>query len=191
MEAGSRLILEHWMFCFSGQNPLHVLGQYGKENAAAIFELFMECMPNYPVDQLDSNGNTGEVISCNLRQTLSPENASFGFKLVFCFCLQFFFWVISLVMEDFAVPLFVPGLLLVLSIKKAFPYSMHLLPPNSFCLSCLVSWYAYVFILIKLSIHSKIIFCSQFCICTSYCQMLSNFFYALIDCLLIIYRYAE
>lgn len=41
-----------------GQNPLHVLGQYGKENAAAIFDLFMECMPNYPVDQLDSNGNT-------------------------------------------------------------------------------------------------------------------------------------
>lgn len=170
-------------FCFSGQNPLHVLGQYGKENAAAIFDLFMECMPNYPVDQLDSNGNTGEVISYSLQQTLPPENESFEFKLV-CFCLQFFFWVISLVMEDFAVPLFVPGLVLVLSIKKAFPYSMHLLPPNSFCLSCLVSWYACVCILVKFSIHSSIIFCLWFYICSSHCQILSNFIYALIDCLL-------
>lgn len=44
---------------FRGQNPLHVLGQYGKENAAAIFDLFLECMPNYPVDQVDANGSTG------------------------------------------------------------------------------------------------------------------------------------
>ena len=44
-----------------GQNPLHVLGQYGKENAAAIFDLFMECMPKYPLNLPDVNGNTGTV----------------------------------------------------------------------------------------------------------------------------------
>ena len=42
-----------------GQNPLHVLGQYGKENSGAVFELFMECIPDYPIDQLDANGNSG------------------------------------------------------------------------------------------------------------------------------------
>ena len=58
----SKLFLWRKMFLFfSGQNPLHVLGQYGKENAAAIFELFMECMPNYPVDQVDANGSTGKA----------------------------------------------------------------------------------------------------------------------------------
>lgn len=38
---------------------MHVLGQYGKENAAAIFELFLECMPEYPLDKVDNEGNTG------------------------------------------------------------------------------------------------------------------------------------
>ncbi|KAK2174571.1 hypothetical protein NP493_794g01007 [Ridgeia piscesae] len=41
-----------------GQNPLHLLGQFSRENGAAIFELFLECMPNYPIDQPDINGNT-------------------------------------------------------------------------------------------------------------------------------------
>lgn len=39
---------------------MHVLGHYGKENAAAIFELFLECMPEYPLDKPDSEGNTGQ-----------------------------------------------------------------------------------------------------------------------------------
>jgi len=43
----------------SGQNVLHVLGQFGKENAAAIFDLILECRPQFPIDQLDANGNTG------------------------------------------------------------------------------------------------------------------------------------
>ena len=42
-----------------GQSPLHSLGQYGKENAAAIFDLFLECMPEYPLDKPDAEGNTG------------------------------------------------------------------------------------------------------------------------------------
>lgn len=43
----------------SGQSPLHILGQYGRENAATIFELFLECMPEYPLDKPDAEGNTG------------------------------------------------------------------------------------------------------------------------------------
>uniref|UniRef100_G3U2B7 Ankyrin repeat and FYVE domain containing 1 n=1 Tax=Loxodonta africana TaxID=9785 RepID=G3U2B7_LOXAF len=41
-----------------GQSPLHILGQYGKENAAAICDLFLECMPEYPLDKPDAEGNT-------------------------------------------------------------------------------------------------------------------------------------
>lgn len=46
-------------FNLRGQSPLHILGQYGKENAAAIFDLFLECMPEYPLDKPDAEGNTG------------------------------------------------------------------------------------------------------------------------------------
>uniref|UniRef100_A0A8C5GII6 BTB domain-containing protein n=2 Tax=Gouania willdenowi TaxID=441366 RepID=A0A8C5GII6_GOUWI len=45
-------------FNLRGQSPMHVLGHYGKENAAAIFELFLECMPEYPLDKADNEGNT-------------------------------------------------------------------------------------------------------------------------------------
>lgn len=45
--------------CFRGQNPLHVLSVYSRENAAAIFEVFRQTMPNYPVDALDAEENTG------------------------------------------------------------------------------------------------------------------------------------
>uniref|UniRef100_A0A3Q2D8V0 Ankyrin repeat and FYVE domain containing 1 n=1 Tax=Cyprinodon variegatus TaxID=28743 RepID=A0A3Q2D8V0_CYPVA len=44
-------------FNLRGQSPMHVLGHYGKENAAAIFELFLECMPEYPLDKPDGDGN--------------------------------------------------------------------------------------------------------------------------------------
>jgi len=37
---------------------LHLLGQFGKDNAAAIFDLILECRPQFPIDQLDANGNT-------------------------------------------------------------------------------------------------------------------------------------
>ena len=47
-----------------GMNAMHVLGQYGRENAAALFDLFMECMPEYLIDKPDQNGNTG--IAMNL-----------------------------------------------------------------------------------------------------------------------------
>ncbi|KAF7283620.1 hypothetical protein GWI33_023258 [Rhynchophorus ferrugineus] len=41
-----------------GRNPLHELCKYGKENAAAICELFLECMPEYPIDKQDVDGNS-------------------------------------------------------------------------------------------------------------------------------------
>ena len=42
-----------------GRNPLHVLARYSRDNAAAICELFLECMPEYPLDKPDLEGNTG------------------------------------------------------------------------------------------------------------------------------------
>ncbi|KAJ7308916.1 hypothetical protein JRQ81_008193 [Phrynocephalus forsythii] len=45
-------------FNLRGQSPMHILGQYGKDNAAAIFDLFLECMPEYPLDKPDAEGNT-------------------------------------------------------------------------------------------------------------------------------------
>ena len=44
---------------FRGQNPLHVVGQYGKDTAAAMFELFRDTMPDFPIDKPDNDGNTG------------------------------------------------------------------------------------------------------------------------------------
>ena len=52
-----------------GKNSLHILGHYGKENAAAIFELFMECMPDYPINKPDDNGNTGRQNDCKYKGT--------------------------------------------------------------------------------------------------------------------------
>ncbi|RLV95846.1 hypothetical protein DV515_00012785 [Chloebia gouldiae] len=45
-------------FNVRGQSPMHILGQYGKDNAAAICDLFLECMPEYPLDKPDAEGNT-------------------------------------------------------------------------------------------------------------------------------------
>ena len=56
-------------FCFyvcRGMNAMHVLGQYGRENAGALFDLFIECMPEYPIDKPDQNGNTGTSANCML-----------------------------------------------------------------------------------------------------------------------------
>uniref|UniRef100_A0A8C6X6D1 Ankyrin repeat and FYVE domain containing 1 n=1 Tax=Naja naja TaxID=35670 RepID=A0A8C6X6D1_NAJNA len=47
-----------------GQSPMHILGQYGKENAATIFDFFRECMPEYPLDKPDTDGNTGNANLC-------------------------------------------------------------------------------------------------------------------------------
>ncbi|XP_044260908.1 rabankyrin-5 [Tribolium madens] len=41
-----------------GRNPMHELCKYGKDNAAAICELFLECMPEYPINKTDIMGNS-------------------------------------------------------------------------------------------------------------------------------------
>ena len=41
---------------------MHVLAQYSKENAASIFEVFRQTMPNYPFDAYDVDENTGNVL---------------------------------------------------------------------------------------------------------------------------------
>lgn len=42
-----------------GRNPLHELSRCGRESlAASICELFLECMPNYPINHTDLMGNT-------------------------------------------------------------------------------------------------------------------------------------
>ena len=41
-----------------GRNPLHVLANFGKESSVEIFKLFIECMPSYPINRPDADGNT-------------------------------------------------------------------------------------------------------------------------------------
>lgn len=38
---------------------MHMMGQYGKDNAAAMFEMFRETMPEYPIDRPDNEGSSG------------------------------------------------------------------------------------------------------------------------------------
>ncbi|XP_077510441.1 rabankyrin-5 isoform X1 [Amblyomma americanum] len=66
-----------------GQNPLHVLCQHGKENAAAIFELFLECMPQYPINKPDIEGNSPLLLAYmqgngNLCRSLVRAGACLG-----------------------------------------------------------------------------------------------------------------
>lgn len=70
---------------------MHVLGHYGKENAAAIFELFLECMPEYPLDKPDNEGNTGTVAVLTI--IVVYNNGTLVMELtVTCIFLQFFSW---------------------------------------------------------------------------------------------------
>ena len=46
-----------------GRNPLHELARCGKDNAATICELFLECMSQYPVNNADLDGNTALLIA--------------------------------------------------------------------------------------------------------------------------------
>jgi hypothetical protein len=76
-----------------GRNPLHVLAWYSRDSAAAICDLFLECMPEYPLDKPDLEGNTGIVASIffvSLFYFTSPEyiffvqmlNLSFGLYMI-------------------------------------------------------------------------------------------------------------
>ncbi len=35
-----------------------MLAVFGKENSSAIFDLFLECMPEYPINKVDAEGNS-------------------------------------------------------------------------------------------------------------------------------------
>ncbi|XP_069684015.1 rabankyrin-5 [Periplaneta americana] len=66
-----------------GRNPLHVLARYSRDNAAAICELFIECMPEYPLDKPDLEGNTALLLAYmkgngNLCRTLVKAGACLG-----------------------------------------------------------------------------------------------------------------
>ncbi|CAH1099534.1 unnamed protein product [Psylliodes chrysocephalus] len=63
-----------------GRNPLHELCKYGKDNAAAICEFFLECMPNYPINTPDIMGNSPLLLAYmkgngNLCRVLVKANA--------------------------------------------------------------------------------------------------------------------
>ncbi|XP_055853313.1 rabankyrin-5 [Episyrphus balteatus] len=85
-------------FNMKGRNPLHELCRTGKDNtAAAICELFIECMPKYPINVPDMDGNTplllafmrGQAPLCKVlvknRACMGTENRDgvtiFNFKL--------------------------------------------------------------------------------------------------------------
>ncbi|KAJ9588899.1 hypothetical protein L9F63_017777 [Diploptera punctata] len=66
-----------------GRNPMHVLARYSRDNAAAICELFLECMPEYPLDKPDLEGNTALLLAYmkgngNLCRTLVKAGACLG-----------------------------------------------------------------------------------------------------------------
>jgi ankyrin repeat protein len=66
-----------------GQNPVHLLAQHGKENASAILEIFMKCMPEYPINTQDGEGNTALLLAykngnANLCRSLIRYGACLG-----------------------------------------------------------------------------------------------------------------
>ncbi|XP_044763640.1 rabankyrin-5 [Coccinella septempunctata] len=70
-------------FNLKGRNPLHELCKYGKENAAAICDFFLECMPDYQVDKPDINGNSPLLLAymkgnANLCRSLVKANVCLG-----------------------------------------------------------------------------------------------------------------
>ncbi|XP_065201380.1 rabankyrin-5 [Planococcus citri] len=66
-----------------GRTPLHILAKYSRDNASAICELFVEFMPNYPLEKADAHGNTALILAYmngngNLCRTLVKAGASVG-----------------------------------------------------------------------------------------------------------------
>lgn len=67
-----------------GQNCLHLFSAYGKENTnAAIFELFISSMPEYPINKSDAEGNTPLLLAflngnANLCRALVKAGACLG-----------------------------------------------------------------------------------------------------------------
>ncbi|KAL3271269.1 hypothetical protein HHI36_021760 [Cryptolaemus montrouzieri] len=72
-------------FNLKGRNPLHDLCKYGKDNAAVICDLFLECMPDYQINKPDINGNSPLLLAYmkgngNLCRSLVKANACLGYE---------------------------------------------------------------------------------------------------------------
>lgn len=66
-----------------GQNPVHLLAQHGKENAAAIFDIFIQAIPEYPINAQDATGSTALLLAyrngnANLCRALIRHKACLG-----------------------------------------------------------------------------------------------------------------
>ena len=46
------------VFNGKGRSAFHVLARFCDSNATELFDLFLECMPEYNIDKVDSEGNT-------------------------------------------------------------------------------------------------------------------------------------
>ncbi|KAK9876362.1 hypothetical protein WA026_012671 [Henosepilachna vigintioctopunctata] len=72
-------------FNLKGRNPLHELCKYGKENAAAICDLFLEYIPNLQINKPDINGNSPLLLAymkanASLCRSLVRANACLGLE---------------------------------------------------------------------------------------------------------------
>ncbi len=65
-----------------GQNPIHLLASFGRENAAAIFDIFYESMPDYPINKLDGDGNSPLLLGLDFN-TYPNQNMIQNFYLFF------------------------------------------------------------------------------------------------------------
>ena len=52
------LVHVHTSHTRRGQNILHILAKYAKENASGIFSMILEVSPSFPVDLPDADGNS-------------------------------------------------------------------------------------------------------------------------------------
>ena len=84
--------LEADMINIKGHNPLHVLAIYGKENAAAICNLFIETISDFPLDKQDLDGNTG----IRFENGLTIDTKIYFDKINFCFFLFRFSFIACL-----------------------------------------------------------------------------------------------
>ena len=46
------------IFNGKGRSPFHVLARFCDNNSVEMFDLFLECMPEYNIDRVDGEGNT-------------------------------------------------------------------------------------------------------------------------------------
>ena len=56
-----------WFLFLRGQNALHTLAHYAKDNAGAIFEILRQNRPDFPINSLDAEDNTG-ITSSGLKR---------------------------------------------------------------------------------------------------------------------------